>query len=261
MYFPILYPSAATFWLSSSNNDFLAKRPESGWTTISIPEDYIFRTDPGLCHWISHNYGVSLPLDVLAISSNQRTKNQCCHGRLLDPELVRDGLIYITKIVTDKKKNDDREEYSLCVASPEMCFLQAARYLPMLELVKLGYDLCAIYCFDENQDYHQTGRSPATNVEQILKYLKSCSGKRGVRNAEKALLYVLNRSNSPMETRLAMIAILPLSRGGYAIRRPELNKVVYLSKQAARMIGTDHLVCDMVWEKEKVSGCSPLFAH
>ena len=252
MYFPILYPSAVRFWLHSCNNKFLETKSESGWKAVQLPQNYVFRTDPALCQWISKNYGMPLPLDVFAPSANLRANNQYCQGRLLDPGLVREGLVFVSRIRSDQEEDKVWKDTILCIASPELCFLQAARYLPMLALIKLGYDLCAIYCFDETKEFHQTGRQPTTDVEEILEFLNRYSDKRGLRNAQKALKYVLNRSNSPMESRLSMIAVLPFYLGGYALRRPELNKRVYLSKQSVPLMRTEYLTCDMVWEKEKV---------
>lgn len=252
MYLPILYPSAVRFWLHSCNNEFLETKMKNGWKYVQLPSNYEIHTESELCCWISKNYGIPLPLDVLALSFNLRLNNQYCRGRLLDPELVREGLVFITRICSDHEKNKTRDDDILCVASPELCFLQAARYLPMLEVIKLGYDLCAIYSFDETQEYRQVAREPAAEVEQIKMYLSHYPGKRGIKKAQRALTYVLNRSNSPMETRLAMIAVLPFYLGGYALIRPELNKTVLLSKEAARAIGRAYLTCDMVWEKEKV---------
>ena len=138
------------------------------------------------------------------------------------------------------------------VASPELCFLQAASQLSFLELIKLGYDLCAIYRFDETAEFQHRSRIPPLNVARLDEFLKRATGMQGVVKARRSLKYIRDRSNSPAETKLAIMQALPFDYGGFSINGQELNKEIILSEKAASVFRKRSLYCDTLWEQEKV---------
>lgn len=141
---------------------------------------------------------------------------------------------------------------SVYISSPELCFLQAARCLPIHQLVQLGCNLCAMFVLDPYEDYWQRKRTPITTTENIKDYLEEAKTIKGRNNARIAIKYVLDNSNSPMETNLATIAMLPWKYGGYGWKKPGLNYEVELSESGAEHLGRKTCCCDMVWLEEKV---------
>ena len=138
------------------------------------------------------------------------------------------------------------------ISSPELCFLQAAAELPIHQLVQLANNLCAIYILDPYEDYGQRRREQVTSVNDIRKFLEGIHRFMNVQNAKVAIRYALDHSNSPMESNLATIALLPWRYGGYNLKAPKLNLDVNLSETGAEHLGRDTVCCDMVWTDEKV---------
>ena len=77
-------------------------------------------------------------------------------------------------------------------------------------------------------------------------------GAYGSANALRALKYVSNGSNSPMETMMDMLRILPFSYGGFSISGQELNAQIILSKEAASVFRRKSCVVDALWRDIKV---------
>ena len=139
------------------------------------------------------------------------------------------------------------------VSSPEMCFLSAATDLRFEELVRLGCDLCGIYVLDSYAEYGQRSRSPITTQAEIRAYLNKVQKVNGLVTARKAVKYVLDRSNSPMESRLATIVNLPFHYGGFRTLPPSLNYNIVLSDEGANFLGKSTCCSDMVWPTVKVA--------
>ena len=138
------------------------------------------------------------------------------------------------------------------ISSPEFCFLQAATELPIHQLVQLANNLCAIYILDSYEDYGQRRRDPVTSVQEIQKFLQGLKRYWNLPKAKLAIRYALDHSNSPMETNLATLALLPWRYGGYNLKAPKLNLDVNLSETGAEHLGRETICCDMVWVDEKV---------
>ena len=130
-------------------------------------------------------------------------------------------------------------------ACPEYCFLQMAGVLSLPELVELGYELCGTYVRDARSGGRTVyGVKPATAPTRLASFLRANRGYRGSAPARRALQYVSEGSNSPMESILAMMLCLPMSLGGYGLPRPVLN-----GKVTVRMpeIGAAARYCDLYW--------------
>ena len=233
----ITYPSALEYWLSETGIPyyFHFDRYSSGinnkevlYSTSSRKE--IVRS----IGWLSF----SSPVHVAVSSPIKRTSLQNVIFHKLPNQLPEHSFCKITN--------------ELYIASPEYCFLQAAVSLSIPELILLANELCGIYIKDDLAEYGQRSRDPVTTTDLIRKYLYKAKNRRGLRKARAAIQFALDRSNSPMESRLAVLAALPLSRGGYGLIKPELNLEVKLPKDAAEYMKCSSLFCDMVWKKQKV---------
>ncbi|MCQ2512734.1 MAG: hypothetical protein MJ092_05025 [Lachnospiraceae bacterium] len=142
--------------------------------------------------------------------------------------------------------------YDIYMASPEYCFLCASRDYEREKLVEIGCNLCAIYVKDSNEAYLQRKRHPLTFRDALSKFLKETSQIKGRKKALAASRYVIDGSGSPMESKLATIACLPKSLGGYGLRRPKLNYEVVHNDEGRAFLKRESSSCDMVWIKEKI---------
>ena len=113
-------------------------------------------------------------------------------------------------------------DYAL--VSPELCYLQLAAELDVVDLVLLGFRLCGDYRSSEQR--FAVGNLPLTTPERLLSYIERCSGCKGAKKARCALKYVIAGSNSTMESRLTIALIFPRKWGGYGLLRPMLNEEV-----------------------------------
>lgn len=125
-------------------------------------------------------------------------------------------------------------EGSALVASPELTFYELAltykrdRRLPMdeVDLALVGFELCGTYLLDEDEaawtGFINTGAA-LTSAEKIARVLARLEGARSVRKAARALALVLDGSNSPMETILALMLTLPRRLGGMGFRGASMN--------------------------------------
>ena len=123
--------------------------------------------------------------------------------------------------------------YIIC---PELCYILAANDYSLAEHAVLACDLCGTYALCNYEQYGQISRYPITTVGKILAYTKNTTRLPGLLKARTSIKYALNHSNSPMESKLAVIAILPRMHGGFGLKKPELNGYVTLSSE-----GADHL--------------------
>lgn len=107
------------------------------------------------------------------------------------------------------------------IVSPELCFLQMAAELDLLDLVLLGFRLCGDYRPSDLR--FRTGNLPLTSPEALKEYVESHPGCKGSKRARQALRYVIAGSNSTMESRLTIALIFPRRWGGYGLSFPQLN--------------------------------------
>lgn len=256
MIIPIIYPSAAEFWLDATNRKNLDRFALNVRQSVSLPEDYSFEFDANSCLALMKMTSLSAPLYIIDPTPGKRRSGKyfvcrCRHKNLPDNSFIKVGSIHYSHLFTNAEQSAD-EIIEIYVESPEMCFLEAALQLPFNELILLGYELCARYVVDKNKEYLQRTRSPLTTRQTISSFLNKIEFYRGIKPARRAIKYVIDNSNSPIESRLAMIASLPFSMGGYALRKPELNAPVGLSEDASKLAGRSSLLGDLVWSLEKV---------
>jgi len=142
----------------------------------------------------------------------------------------------------------------MVVSSQELCFMQMAHELSLVELVALGYELCGSYRLGSAPDQGFRADLPLTSVSGLGSYAAKAVGMRGRVNAQRALRYIADGSASPMETILAMLLTLPYSLGGYGFPRPQLNYCVATpaGASAGKAAGDSKYYCDLYWPDAKV---------
>ena len=134
------------------------------------------------------------------------------------------------------------------IESPEFVFLSAANVLNLPQLIALGDELCGHYGFDSHEERGFRKRcTPLTTPEGLRKYLLNARGCPGIKKATLALSHIVSKSASPMETYDEALISLPVRMGGYGLKRPEMNRQVRLTKEAARIAMKNEVYLDISW--------------
>ena len=136
---------------------------------------------------------------------------------------------------------------NLLICSPELCFLQMASTMPFHRLVKLGYELCALYTLQPDGAAGYGRPLPPTTVRAMERYLERCTGMHGAATARKALRHVAVASGSPMETALAIALCLPLRLGGYGLPLPRMNYRIEARRSDQSTSDKRYYLCDLFW--------------
>ena len=251
MLIPIVFPSAGSIWIHQKiTTQSIA--PRIGLLRTDLPKMYELHLDRAAMQTVINKYRLQAPVTLLAPHADARRKNRMvsCISR---PDHYPAGAFVELDRCMVYDGNGAESVCRILLASPELCFLQAASRLSFLETVKFGFDLCAMYLSDDAAEHGQSQRTPATNVEALADFLRRAEGLSGLLQARKALRYIRDRSNSPMETRLAMIRILPFGYGGFSVGGEELNGNVVFSEEAAAVFGRKSCSCDALWREKKTA--------
>ncbi|MCR5845013.1 MAG: endonuclease domain-containing protein [bacterium] len=184
------------------------------------------------------------PIDILVFSRNARrdSRSTNCH---LWSSATPDNAFY--------RVGD------MMVSSPELVFLQMASQLSIAQLVALGCELCGQYVLDPrgisrrgHRDACTTRVAPLTNTERIGTLLAASSRVPGLRNALRALKYVVEGSRSPMETMTCLLLALPGALGGYGFERPVMNAHIDLDDEARMVAQRSYCEGDICWPEHKL---------
>ena len=145
--------------------------------------------------------------------------------------------------------------------SPEYCLFQLAKKLPFARIVQLGLELCGGYSLAA----HKTGfkdpddaakgfvnRPPLTSKERLTSVLARTAGTFDQRRLASVLHYIENGSNSPRETILYLLLVLPYRYGGYGFPVPVLNPELTPVRIARKSASKKHFSCDLFWPEHKL---------
>lgn len=133
------------------------------------------------------------------------------------------------------------------VSTPEAVFLQLAKQQDLVDLIKLGMELCGTYSIDLKMEGGFSTRPALTSTLAIKRYLDKAAGVRGVKIARQALGYIADGSASPAETNAVILLCLPTSLGGFGLPKPELNRRFELPGNAKALARQRSFKCDMYW--------------
>lgn len=136
------------------------------------------------------------------------------------------------------------------VASPFELMIELAQEQTLLETVMLISEFQGRFAIDPStSELRSNWYEPVFQKEDFERYLSSVSGCRGIRNARLASLYSFENAASPMEVKLALRASLPVSAGGYAIPKVELNKEVRIQQLKSRKFTEKTRAIDLLLSK------------
>ena len=147
------------------------------------------------------------------------------------------------------------------IVPPEFLFAQMAETMDFLSLLLVGFELCGTYFsnlqFDTTLEKFDTPlrRKPFTNKRKIKNFLYSdvASGMKGNAFAKQTAEFILDNSDSPRESALAISLTLPRRLGGYALPQPQLNRRINISQSNSRLIRKSHFKCDLFWEENNLA--------
>ena len=185
--------------------------------------------------------GLAMPLHVLVGSDNARKINRNLHCHISSGEFPSGSFV--------------RMDSGLTVSSPELCFLQMAGELSLVDIVALGYELCGSYRLDKENEEGTgfRGDLPLTSVGSLSSYIARATGLKGRKNALRALHFIADGSASPMETILAILLTFPYRLGGYGFPKPMLNHRIEVPASAGKSDGkSKYYYCDLYWPDKKV---------
>lgn len=142
---------------------------------------------------------------------------------------------------------------AICVASPELMFVQAGRYMSLPELVKLGDELCGVYSPARHLGGEHVERDiPLTDISSLRSFISQANRVCGVKMARRALQHLMEGSASAMETELVMLLCMPKRHGGFGLPSPRMNYRIDFDKSAAQIAGASYAKADLCWPEAKL---------
>ena len=239
MIISITFPSAAIFWLKYNPATDLEQYTPDKRILSDLPDNFELPSDIREAAELLSQFKDLFPVTVIGPSE----KRKYMDNKILKTKRAPEHLPPLAFVKISPR---------IYVASPEYCFLKAASVLNLEQLIMFGNELCGKYIHDDNSEFYQISRTPATCVESIKRFLRNSQGCYGYAKALKAAAYIMDNSNSFMESMLAAFIRLPICLGGYALKKPELNKMANLSEEGKAFMNGKPIYSDIVWEPEKV---------
>ena len=180
------------------------------------------------------------PLDVLVSDAQHRR-----YAKELKPHLW-------SSEVPDRAFRQVAE--GLFVSTPEFLFVQLAEHLSLVELAQLGNELCGGYFLLAASGFcDRPNNEPVTSRRKLLMFVKRASHSRGAQKALRALTWVTDHCNSPMETNTLLVLCLPTRMGGWSLPMPKVNSPIDINERMERYVGGKKYIPDFSW-KRKVNG-------
>lgn len=136
------------------------------------------------------------------------------------------------------------------VSTPEACFLQIASTHAFTDLLQVGFEFCGSYArCPESKEL--ISLKPRTSKSHLRNYLAGSGSVSGVIRARRALDFICERSESPMETKLVLLLCLPSSHGGYGLPLPHLNFKLFHPQSMRK--DRELYRCDLCWPQQKLA--------
>lgn len=139
------------------------------------------------------------------------------------------------------------------VSAPELCMLQLSWGADLVRLIELGFELCGTYSPGSSGTGELFHHAPLCGHAQLGALAGSVKGRRSTcEKFGRAVRYVLEGSDSPMETIQAMLVTLPRHMGGYGLGGALLNPKLPVPADLQRAAGRSFLRPDMYWQDCRV---------
>lgn len=141
---------------------------------------------------------------------------------------------------------------NLFACSVEMTFVQMAGTIDIVDLIRLGFEICGSYTIDPDSPHGFFEREPLTTVSKLRAFIDRAPRMKGRTAALRATRYILENAASPAETRLAMTLFMPRNLGGFGLPRPVLNHRIDLSRRDRKISGRRFFKCDIYWPSHRL---------
>lgn len=138
----------------------------------------------------------------------------------------------------------------IAVCRMPVVLAQLGAELSEIDLMRIAYEMTGTYGLAEWADKGmRTGLSPLVDLGELQTYADyaRANGVRGASRASDALGWVVPNSNSPRETDVAILHVLPRRRGGLGLGGFRLNDRIELPAALAQDLGRKTLVPDFSW--------------
>lgn len=136
----------------------------------------------------------------------------------------------------------------LFCSSASLCYLQLASSCEIAELALLGCELMGTYAPCDFATFGLMARDPLMTPASLQCFLDTCGPVNGLARAREALGYLLPRSASPMESRVALYLTLPRRLGGYGLPKPDLNLRFGVDGKAREITDKHFFRGDLCWK-------------
>lgn len=231
------YNTALEFWRAARVASSSLQEPEVvGRTYGRLPQ-----SPTSLARRAIELLGAEAPIDVVASKVEARMRSPIIRAHSCAAPLPPKSLFFI---------DDD-----IAICRMPAVLVQLARGSTPVELARIAYEMTGTYGFEAGQgsdvvqDLH-----PLLDLGELRGYARSCRATRtrGSRIAVDALRYVVPNSNSPRETDVAIILMMPRSMGGFGLSGFVMNPSIRLSSHLGAIVGSDTLKPDFYWPDRKV---------
>ena len=174
-------------------------------------------------------------IHILVNSSNRRAHWKGCVPHVSSTNFPANSLRRVTQ--------------GIYVPCPELLFIQMAAVLDFAELLVLGLELMGLYTLKPSDEDGFAPCEAAMTEDSLTRHLERARGLDGIKQARRALPYLLERSRSPMETAMALMFSLPRCHGGFGCGKPQLNHTIKLSDKAREACGRAEIECDAYYKE------------
>ena len=225
--------SALRYWRSANDLEVAASAPARIRTTRGCVNNL---KDALLIEPRSHGLIMNedYPLEILVDSREARRPSKCLLPRVWSGDLPYGAMSRIAD--------------GIYVSSPEFVFLQLANLLDIVELARLGNELCGTYNLRMGEHFTQRSE-PLTTKARIAAFVSRAKGSHGVAKARKALQWVCDGSASPQETNVLLALCLPRRFGGYGLPLPQLNPEIEVAERLVAYVDGEVFRPDYLWER------------
>ena len=170
---------------------------------------------------------------LMVSSRDRRFRSSATHCHLFTDRDLPEGSFYLWR-------------NQVLVPSPELCFCIMAKHLERIELLRLGMELCGHYRRAGDKTSYELEQ--LTSVDKLSCYLNRMPDIRGVVSAREAATRLIDHSNSPRETLLALMCTLPARSGGFQLPKPAMNQAIDLTGIAQTIAGQSTAAGDLYWK-------------
>ena len=194
------------------------------------------------------------PSPVCALFESEHFRNSGKIELLIRSHSLSRGTCNVHCIVRGKefpKGSFIRISRGVQVVSPQLLFLEFANRFELPELVQLGNRLTSkfVYSSDGKQFYEAV---PITNAYAIKVFLQYMDGYPGIKTARRAVKYLFDKAESPMEIKCTCLLILPRALGGYGLPIPKLGYEIEVDREMFPNYPRSSVRFDMFWKNGRL---------